>query len=221
LRILTGSGLTSPTYIDDLRISTQHIPTSKIYTGPDLSYVAYNDANMIPSRTITENDIETTMSILPQTAVNIQVSSWTTNSKTWTESSDTHDTTTMHTIGGFTPNTRVDMYIDGVIELKTTSSSAGIISFIYTGGFVDDHVFELTTLTVYESGKEQGSDNIKIMFGTFTLAIIAALVLAGATVIGVLSGKVEGAEVPMVIVTIVSFVIILLIGMLILSKMIA
>ncbi len=163
---------------------------SNIYKGTDLTQTISEGNLNINSRDIHTSDTLIQMSITPSSdSVNVSVSSWTTDSKTWTESSETHDISTSHLIGGCPANKYIDIYIDGNRETRILSNSAGYISFLYSGGF-SEHEFEAVVVL---SEEEYHIKNIKnSSLASVAFALLSLTVFAAAMIIGVLTGKIDG-----------------------------
>lgn len=115
------------------------------------------------------------------------VSTWTTNSKTWTESSETHDITTSHIIGDFPANVDIEIYTDGVLYDRVTSNSAGVITWVYDGGF-GEHEFGAYVVSDFEGASEEGADTWSSGIAVLEVTL---LIMAVGVIIGGLKGQIS------------------------------
>ncbi|MCK9575971.1 MAG: hypothetical protein M0R51_08505 [Clostridia bacterium] len=174
------------------------IINKRLYVDPSLTATWKPYGIYDFDREIIETDIIAPINIFPttDTEVNITISTWETDSKTWTESSEIHDIITSHILGGFPSNKEVDIYVDGIKYVSPVSSSTGYITFTYSGGF-SEHDFEAIVAT---DANLMADGNASIV--TNSVAMISVLVIVAMVVLAValLKGKVVPGALPSAII---------------------
>ena len=114
-----------------------------IYTG--VTHTVYADSDIYANRSIVPTDTEIDFVVSPTTdIVNVTVTTWTTDQKVWTLSSETQQSVT-HTIGDFPTNTDIQIKRDDINYATVTSNETGYIEWVYDGEF-SEHTFEATVI---------------------------------------------------------------------------
>ena len=87
-------------------------------------------------------------------SVAIVINSWgnlPNSTRTWTETSENHELSVDHSIGGLAANREYRLSVDGNVLRNYTSNNSGRISFTYAGGYSEKN-FELSLVPEYSSG---------------------------------------------------------------------
>lgn len=113
------------------------------YIGTGLNQtIGFNGETVSISRDIYSTDTLVPFAVTPtEDWVRVNVTSWATGSKIWSESMDSSDGTTSHIIGSFPVNSEIQIVRDGIDYERVISNETGYINWTYSGGF-SDHTFE-------------------------------------------------------------------------------
>jgi len=111
------------------------------------TYKIYSNGSTSWTRT---TDRPSSVDILPITVipssgdVTVSVVAWSVTEKVWNESSESHNITTSHVIGGFPANTDIQIKRDDINYGTATSNETGYIEWVYDGGFSEsEHTFSI------------------------------------------------------------------------------
>lgn len=115
------------------------------YIGSSLSHTVIPGGYIKQyNRTLSVSDARVPLSIYPTAgAVIVTVSTWETDHKVWTESSEDHSIAVTHVIGGFPANTDIQIKCDDINYKTATSNETGYIEWVYDGGFETDYTFSI------------------------------------------------------------------------------
>lgn len=140
----------------------------------------FNGEVLSNSRDIYSTDTIIPFAVIPTGDwVRVNITTWTTNSKVWTEDMDSPDGTTTHTIGDFPANTDIDIYRDGIDYDTVQSNSTGYITWVYDGGF-SEHTFEAIPHATAGARDSFASswDNTVSMVGAIVVTALAGSMIA-------------------------------------------
>lgn len=115
------------------------------------------------NRTLQLTDTRVPLLVYPdQGSVNLAVSTWTTNQKIWSESSDTEQSVT-HIIGDLAPSTDICIYRDGTFYDTAIANETGYITWVYDGGF-SEHEFSILSGSDFTVSTTTGSAPYSVKF---------------------------------------------------------
>lgn len=125
-----------------------HVFTESVIYDSGVNVVTESENTLVLARQETADS--TGMVVTTSTGtVNVTVSQWGDELKVFNESSDSHSAVTTHVIGGFAANERVSIFRDGIELESGSANSAGVLTWIYEGGF-SEHEFMIRSTTVSE-----------------------------------------------------------------------
>lgn len=202
------------------------------YVGTELD--AMDHMYMVPC-TVSSSDavkIKYASSVIPQSVripfvitpsegnVSVNVTQWGAAGgykKIWTESSETHDMTTQHIMGGFPAGATVIVNRDGIQYNSIESNATGFIEWDYTGGY-SEHSFEAY---VGETGEMDGTTYSLAGQWTSTVGMVGAIILIALAVqvIGMLRGQKKIGDLVGSVQGIVYILILLLVGTILFSQL--
>lgn len=196
-------------------IARNILGTSSIYVGTGLNQtIGFSGEVLSNSRDVYSTDTPVPFSIVPtEDWVRINITTWETNHKVWTEDMDSHDGTTTHVLGNFPANTDIDIYRDGIDYDTVRSNSTGYITWVYDGGF-SEHTFEAiphATAGVRDSFVSSWGNTVSMVGAVIVIA------LAGSA-IAVFRGKRDISDVVNDLPGIVLIVVLLIVGAIIFGQ---
>lgn len=200
--ILTSSADNAVVFLDSVVVGNNIIDSvNELHMQNGLNYV------VIPNLQITSTS-----------KVSVNISEWEGSKnyhKVWTESSETHNAVTTHTIGGFPANTLIQINRDGVKYETVTSDASGTITWVYDGGY-STHEFEAFVADHVEVTSTNVNNNI---WQTSVGMILVAVVVFFGTMLyqGIKKGKVESDTIILAAKGLIFIAMTLIVGAIILS----